>query len=855
MVNDFHEQLLDKFYKNYIESGLNEFERYIDETNFGTANFINMTIDLNSIIQKEFKLIITDYKNLTYNQIQYMYQKNIQSLDKLFSFSQMKLKINNAIDNAYNSKLLPILKQVGTYNPGDVGVSNYDLPDSILNDTDCFIKEKISNIKIIIKEMEGKKYIINDLIPADISKGVGNVYDKIKTMFTNFTKTYKSKEEKEFNETVAEYAISNFKNLMDNFIPSFGVDFFERILKFNEIQKINLLYRHLKHALSQTIVYYVAIADLHKSIHLPIDIKLKLFNLNDLDSIVKIKNDLIISTINGELERYFEETKNYVVTKYINDMLKTEKFEMEFNTNTKKMIEGIISGNIQKYENKYLNMMKEYIKDYFIEEYKATLNEATKDMKDYVEKAKVDLKVNLDNIFSLDSDSVLANIQNKLNKTKIAIENYNDYYATIKIPDETINFLDNFGNNYISNKYKYVKDLLNEHTTELVMKNLEKLSNEYRQEYSIEFFQEEINKINKNVTSYYNEFNKILDNYGSIEDIYEKNLDAEIANYRRIRLLEETNIGQKMTDIKLNNTFNELKKTSELVKNFIQSLTLFTNFEENLDKFINEKNKQYSYTVYNLDQNKNKNNFYDLMVERLEELNQLSSEYYPQVKMFYEIAKEQIIDGIIEINNLINSCEKITIETIKNKYLEIKNQFNKVEDSQNLIKSEIDIIPYKTNRTDNYFTVETVVENYLIDNRLTLDIIFDEETTTPKIIGKLVNNVKPKKFDIDFYSTFGQNNKLGREIKVIFNNISSYSNIIFDSSLNQANIITNFDFDEYTVKTQYYEEKSEVKTIIILGVTYVFEGGKIRYYIDTADEEKVKSVDAKNVTFTENYVY
>ena len=295
-----------------------------------------MTIDLNSIIQKEFKLIITDYKNLTYNQIQYMYQKYIQSLDKLFSFSQMKLKINNAIDNVYNSKLLPILKQVGTYNPGDVGVSNYDLPDSILNDIDYFIKEKISNIKNIIKEMEGKKYIIDDLVPADFSKGEGNVYDKITKMFSNFTISYKSIEEKEFNETVGEYAIENFKNLINNFIPSFGVDFFERILKFNEIQKINILYRHLKHALSQTIVYYVGTAGLHNSIQLPIDIKLKLFNLNDLDSIVKIKNDLIISTINGELERYFEETKNYVVTKYINDMLKTEKFEMEFNTNTKK---------------------------------------------------------------------------------------------------------------------------------------------------------------------------------------------------------------------------------------------------------------------------------------------------------------------------------------------------------------------------------------------------------------------------------------------------------------------------------------------------------------------------------------
>ena len=76
---------------------------------------------------------------------------------------------------------------------------------------------------------------------------------------------------------------------MDDFIPSFGVDFFERILKFNEIQKINLLYRHLKHSLAQTITYYIVTASIHESIHLPIDIKLKLFNLNDLDSTVKIK--------------------------------------------------------------------------------------------------------------------------------------------------------------------------------------------------------------------------------------------------------------------------------------------------------------------------------------------------------------------------------------------------------------------------------------------------------------------------------------------------------------------------------------------------------------------------------------
>ena len=703
--------------------------------------------------------------------------------------------------------------------------------------------------------MEGKNYTINNLIPADFSAGEGNVYDKIKNMFKNFTSSYKSIEEKEFIRVVGKNAVDNFKSLMDDFIPSFGVDFFERILKFNEIQKINLLYRHLKHSLAQTITYYIVTASIHESIHLPIDIKLKLFNLNDLDSTVKIKNDLIISTLNDKLDSYFEETKNYIVKKYIDDMLTSEEFEIKFKSNVKERIKGIISGNIQNYENKYLNMMKEYIKNNFINEYKTTLNEATKDMKEYVDQSKIELKVGLDSIFSLDSNSILSNIQNKLNKTKIAVENYNEYFSTFKIPEETITFLDNFGNNYIANKYKQMKDLLDKKTTELVINNLEKLSNEYRKEYSIQFFQDELNKINKNLTSYYKEFNTILDNYGSIEDIYKKNLEKEVANYRRIRLLEETNNVEKMTDVKLNNTFNELKKTSELVKDFIQSLTLFTNFEDNLEKYINAKNQQYSYTIYNLDKNKNQNNYYDLMVERLEELNQLSSEYYPEAKSFYFIIKEQIIDDIIKINDLINSCEKVTIETIKNKYLEIKNNFNKIDDTQNSVKNEINIEPYKSHITDNYFTVETEVQNYLIDNKFSLDIIFDEETTTPKIVGKLVNNVKPKKFDINFYSTSGQNHKLGRTINVTFNNISSYSNIIFDSGLNLANIITNFNFDEYTVKTQYYEEKTETKTKTILGMTIIIPDVKTKQNIDTPEEEKVNNIEAKNITFTENYIY
>ena len=263
-------------------------------------------------------------------------------------------------------------------------------------------------------------------------------------MFENFTISYTTKEKKEFDKVVGNNAINNFRNLINNFIPSFGVDFFDRILKFNEIQKIQMLYYNLKHSLAETISYYISLASISDEVHLPVDIKLSLYSLNNLDSVVVEKNNLILSTLNNKLDSYFEETKNYIVNKYINDMNTNEEFDLKFKTNLKDIIKGGISGNIHNNENNYINMMKEYIKDPFISDYTKVLNEATKDMKDYIENSKIELKAELDNVFNLDSDSVIANIQVKLNNTKLAIEKYIEHFGTFKISEEVINYLDTF---------------------------------------------------------------------------------------------------------------------------------------------------------------------------------------------------------------------------------------------------------------------------------------------------------------------------------------------------------------------------------------------------------------------------
>ena len=290
-VNDFHMEILGKFYDRYINKGLKEYEKNIDDTSFGTAKFLNMSIDLDEIIEKKFKLIyITEFRNTTYNEIRYLFQKNIQNLDKLFDFKSIKNTINNTIDNIYTTDLLPILKKVGTYTPGDEVVSDYDLSSKIVTEIDDYLTKQISLTKKLMKEMEGEGYIINDIPPADFSSGKGNVYDTIKNMFTNFKMTYMIKENKEFNDVVKKNALYNFKNLMDNFITSFGIDFFNRIVKYNKIQKITSLYHNLKYSLEQTLIYYIGLSqNIEEGMNFPLDMKLKIFNLNNLDNIVKEK--------------------------------------------------------------------------------------------------------------------------------------------------------------------------------------------------------------------------------------------------------------------------------------------------------------------------------------------------------------------------------------------------------------------------------------------------------------------------------------------------------------------------------------------------------------------------------------
>ena len=705
----------------------------------------------------------------------------------------------------------------------------------------------------------------NYAIPRDFSLVKLEEFKNIKNSFDNFTSIFNEQELKEFKNIVLENIKNNFKIIIDNFVPSFGKDFFDRITKHNELQKIKTLYNNLKYSIIQSVIYYITLCKYQlKSetpIQLPQDIKLKIFTLNNLEETVKTKNIQVISKLNSKLDQFFEDTKNFIVEKYINEMKNDPNIDLNFEQNIKTIIGQTLDGRRNIFENEYINLMNSIIKGPFIEQYTNTINKEANNLNYEVEKIKERGREELNKIFTLNADTVLTDIETKLNETLKAVKLYNNQFDTFKISDEIQIYLDNFGKDIIYPYFENIKSILDDVTKELIMSNLEKNSEEFEKEYSLEIFENKANEINLNLTSHFNEMNTSLKNYASTEEEYESNLKKERANYQRIRILEETDdekikYRQQAADYKLDQTLQELKNSSKSIKEFIESLNLFTNFEEKVNKYINTINYQNGVSEKVIKKN---TEYYEVLSTKLYELNSLSLKYYDKVNSIYNKLKEFIINKIQSINESIEKSNNITYEVIANQYIVIKNDFSPTNKKIDDKKESISVDDYIKEEEVGNYTIKTTIENYKIDNEFALDIIFEKEENVkkPKVLGKVINKNQPKKLEINFSSKTGQTcGKIRKKIISEFYNISLSNDIIFDSGLNNAKINTNFGYDEYEVNIEFYEDREITEIIDLGGIIFVLpttcQSVKVQKPENENDFEEIQS---KMINYIKTYDY
>ena len=853
LVIDFHNQILNKFYINYIEKYLEELETETQKENFGVHNFLDISFNLSEIINEKVEALINDYKNISKIQIDYLHTKYIQQLDTLFSFSTIKTKINDEITNIFNSKLLPALKTYAIFKPGNTGIEDYDFPNEINNNIDNFINTKINQTKVVINKMKGKNYNINDdewNIPG-FSKLKQEEFKNIKDSFNSFYNIYKSKELEEFKNIVFKNIENNFKIFVNNFVPSFAKDFFDRILKYNEIQKIKSLYYNLKYSLTETLIYYIQLCSVYKSESFPEDLKYKILTLNDLESVVRANNNKVISTLSSKIQEFFENTKNYLVEKYISQMKIDPNINMAFNENIKVYIEQILDGKRYVFEDNYINSINSYIKEPFIKQYSKTLNDESKDMINFIGENKEQARNQFNKLFNLKTHDVLLDIEEKLNNTLNSIKDYNSHFDSFCIPDEVKIYLNNYVLNSIKPIYDQAKSILDSSTRDLIFENLEQNSEAFKNAYSIQDFDSKVNEINYNLTTEFNTINETLKSYGIINSKYEENLEKEKVKYERIRRLDDLDedkitYSRQAANIKVEESFQKIINSSFEFKKFIDTLNLFNEFEEKLEKYNNSIQYQYSSSQINI---QNNNQYYDELNEKLEELYHFSNQYYNKVNNSYYKVKKLIESSAEQINNIIEKCANITYDTLANKYIEIKNKFQAVNETNNEVKDSIPVNDYNAKIEDKKYVIKTEIDSYKKENEFKLDIKFEEgNEKNPKVIGYIKNKNRPKLLYIDLYSKYGQDGRIGRKMVVKLNEIMLNIDINYEAGLNYALINTTLDYDEFEIKTDYYEKK-EIITFQNLGG---FDFPIIEYnetILDPPENELSKEIIKANKTY------
>ena len=360
------------------------------------------------------------------------------------------------------------------------------------------------------------------------------------------------------------------------------------------------------------------------------------------------------------------------------------------------------------------------------------------------------------------------------------------------------------------------------------------------------------------MTKNFNEMNNSLNKYGALESVYKDNLKNEMEVYQRIRRLDESDnekitYNQQAGDLKLDKAFEELKNSSLFIIQFIQNFNEFTKFDEKINKYINDINYQNRISENTI--KKNTENYDDLKI-KLDELTNFCLNYYDEANLTYYKMKESIINYVMEINNIIEKCANITYKSISDKYIEYKNNFNKINNEVNDVKESVNIEKYKEQREKGDYTIETNIKNYKIDNKFTLDILFEgKDIKRPKIVEKVINRNKPKNFEIDIYINSGHE-KLGRKINVEFNNISSSIEINYYSGLNDAIIKTNFSYDEYNIYTRYYQSILQNIPRTIGGISFNNMGIPGIKYIETPENEKyVEIIQSKTENKNISYSY
>jgi len=509
-------------------------------------------------------------------------------------------------------------------------------------------------------------------------------------------------------------------------------------------------------------------------------------------------------------------------------------------------------------EQNYVNMLDYFLKDKLINSYSNVMNNKTKEMIKLVRENKEVLKSKLDDLFSLDSDQVLYEVNQKINNTLDSIYEYNNYFETFEITGDMYDFLNGYSNSTIKPVFEKFKNELNKATKDKLSENVNRNSKQIESLSANNFIAQSDNISRYFNKSYFTNISSSIDSYG--KDNYINNLDLERSKQKnRIRRrLDGTetekdiieNSRDRIADKDVEEAFDRILSTSSNTKKYFDSLKAFNDFDKKMNNYKSNLNMAYKYAKEIISTNEYEEDIDKFLNEKLNNLSKITNNYYDKINESYYQLRDFLNKSLIEINENLNQCANITYITLSKEYEKISNKTIQVKSNYTDNKDILNKIKYTKKTEHKTNKVSAILSNYREYGEFYFDLKFEgnKNIRKPKVIGTIINKSRPKNIIFEIESPYGNCGKIVTEIKLEFND-ANYTMDLFTNSKNiNITTISNIEKYKYSTEISQYGERKEKETNIANGVEVEIVIGcklvkekELEYKFDTEVDETNES--------------
>ena len=858
ILDEFHQNIIKSVYTNCIENKLN---MYLDIIELITRSeecspfeMLNYTYNIGEIINNLASKIVSKIKIKAKKQIFYRYQQYYEKIMSDIDFISIQSEINDALDEIYETE---ILEKINEHNKKLYLTNNvsYDFSNILKVQINKTIDETLTDIESIITTTKGSNFNVQFECSLSFSYSKPNIYSQMCESFKETLITENEEQITKIGEIIQDTIKTNLNGYLQNAIPLFGNDFFDRIIDYNINFQILNLYDNLKYALAQNFLYYAALGRYTDTVtDMPVDLKFRLYRLNDLNYTIKEKRTEIINLLEDKLNELINNLTNIASDTYTYYLKENTIIKNNFNSIILTAIENNLNVILPQIEKEYNEALQKYLKNRFVDSFTNILDEETNNLLDDFDYEQKRLKEELDKLFSEKIDDDLHEVNKNIHSTITSIWDYYIFIRTFSIPDKLSNFFALYANITLVPLFETFRYDLENLTYISIVETINNKSKLIEKINVTEFLSlcRELKKYFE--INYYNPILAAFYEYNT-PSYHEKliNKTKDLLGHKTLRRLLESDDETDTKRLETKNVEESFTEIYELIKQINNSF--FTCLEcdylyQMASNYVLKTSKTNKYIKWWITKNEYSKNVFRFLMNKLNYLNSILSDYYSYSKIGVEELYNHMNNSILSIEiigsnsmhntaNILNKEYQTILNTTKDFNKVYKNEADKSEESYEYIHKTEHMI----NTAKASFDTIKEYSEFQYESFLKGDLF-----KTSYVKAKIVSTTRPNKMALNVRAEYGFCGRTTINYNVKFSDANYTMTIDYNTKTNNIHIDTYTDFDKYNYSTQMYQipEKYDMDNITYFGNTIYFM--KQCYNKSTVKLSDVyyNEIDAKN---------